>query len=421
MPRASRYARRSSTWVATSSGRGSCEPRRAAAAPVDGVDGDVARAREGLREAVDLLRGAQGRRGAGAGCRGPEPVTRQPMASPPGRASSPAGSPATSARTASRRSLPPPVRGRASRRTHATGTLNPARDARAWAARSSSRGVAAPSRDDDRGDRHVAERCVGSRDDGGVRDGRVLEQDLLDLGRRDVLAAADDAVQPAVDDPQPPVGVEAPEVAGVDRVVGRRRGLVAADGAARAGGRPDDDLADAVGARVGDRRRGRRAAGGPRTRDGRAPRGSGGRSRPRRSRSGRRSGRRASRPRGHGSRARAGSGRRRRGRRTAWRAAGRRSRRGGARAGPGPARRGWAPGPRAARRGARRGRRAGRRGSGRRRAARATRSPARPRARGRARGPSRSPAAGRPATTRRWRPSRGGTGPRPWVRRSCPR
>ena len=66
--------------------------------------------------------------------RGPVPSTRQPIASPPGRASSPDGSPATSARTASRRSLPEDVRGRTSSRVQAAGTLNPARLARAWAA-----------------------------------------------------------------------------------------------------------------------------------------------------------------------------------------------------------------------------------------------------------------------------------------------
>ena len=67
------------------------------------------------------------------------------MASPPGRASSPAGSPARSARTASRRSLPPAVRGSASRRTNRAGTLNPARRPRTWAVSATSPGSSAPS------------------------------------------------------------------------------------------------------------------------------------------------------------------------------------------------------------------------------------------------------------------------------------
>ena len=65
----------------------------------------------------------------------------------------------------------------------------------------------------------------------GVGDGRVVEQDRLDLRRGDVLAAAHDPVGAPVGDGQPAVVVETAEVAGPQPAVVRhggrcRRGLV---------------------------------------------------------------------------------------------------------------------------------------------------------------------------------------------------
>ena len=53
-------------------------------------------------------------------------------------------------------------------------------------------------------------------DDGGFQDGRVAVEDVLDLDRRDVLAAGDDDVLRAVLDLDVAVGVGDREVAGVE-------------------------------------------------------------------------------------------------------------------------------------------------------------------------------------------------------------
>ena len=60
--------------------------------------------------------------------------------------------------------------------------------------------------------------------DGGLGDRRVLEQDRLDLGRRDVLAAGDDRVGLAPETRQAPVAVERAEVAGVQQPAPARPG-----------------------------------------------------------------------------------------------------------------------------------------------------------------------------------------------------
>ena len=207
--------------MATSRGRGLArrldpEPRRSMAWTVTSPGAASAAAR---RSSCCAVLRVPWRRITGVG---PDPVTRQPMASPSGRASSPAGSPARSARTASRRTFPPVVRGSASSLVNATGTLNPASDARAWAARASSTGSRSRCPEDDRGDGDLAPRLVRAPDDGRGRDRRVRLEHRLDLARVDVLAAAHDPVRAPVHDHQPAVLVEAAEVAGPERLVGMR-------------------------------------------------------------------------------------------------------------------------------------------------------------------------------------------------------
>ena len=80
--------------------------------------------------------------------------------------------------------------------------------------RSSSVGVVA-RRGDDEGDRPLAEVLVGAADDADVLDERAAAQDVLDLERVDVAAAADDRVLHAPRDVQEAVLVEAAEVAEV--------------------------------------------------------------------------------------------------------------------------------------------------------------------------------------------------------------
>ena len=61
---------------------------------------------------------------------------------------------------------------------------------------------------------------MGHADDGGLGDVGVLVERGLDLGRVDVLAAADDHVLEAVDDVEVAVVVEPADVAGVEPAVG---------------------------------------------------------------------------------------------------------------------------------------------------------------------------------------------------------
>ena len=72
--------------------------------------------------------------------------------------------------------------------------------------------------------------------DAGVGDGRMREQRRLDLGRRDVLAAADDRVGLAAGDREAALRVERAAVAGVQPAVG-------GGGAGRDGRPGDEDLA----------------------------------------------------------------------------------------------------------------------------------------------------------------------------------
>ena len=174
--------------------------------------------------------------------RGPVPSTRQPIASPPGRASSPDASPATSARTTSRRSLPEDVRGRTSSRVQAAGTLNPARLARAWAASVGVAGVGRARPEHDRRHRHVPPGVVRTPHDRGLRHRRVPLEHGLDLRGIDVLAAAHDPVRPAVDDDEAAGRVEPAEIAGPHGLVGAgpaaRRGTPSSATARRRRSRP---------------------------------------------------------------------------------------------------------------------------------------------------------------------------------------
>ena len=68
----------------------------------------------------------------------------------------------------------------------------------------------------DDGSSDLSPAVVGDADDGRLGHGRVLEEAVLDLDGRDVLAAADDHVLLAVDDGQVPLGVQRPAVAGVE-------------------------------------------------------------------------------------------------------------------------------------------------------------------------------------------------------------
>ena len=85
------------------------------------------------------------------------------------------------ARSSARRGLPAAVRGIASSRMKATGTLNRASRSRHSAMSASSPGSACAVPQHDRGHRHLAVRRIGPGDHHGVGDGRVVEEDGFDL------------------------------------------------------------------------------------------------------------------------------------------------------------------------------------------------------------------------------------------------
>src|SRR3954451_7608102 len=76
---------------------------------------------------------------------------------------------------------------------------------------------------DDHGLGHLAPALVGNADHRNVLDLRVLGQDTLDLGRIDVLAAADDHVLDAVRDVEIAVAVNVAAVPRAQPAVGRDR------------------------------------------------------------------------------------------------------------------------------------------------------------------------------------------------------
>src|SRR3954454_14535718 len=98
----------------------------------------------------------------------------------------------------------------------------------------------------DRGADLLAHLLVGHRDHGGLGHGGVLVEDLLDLARIDVVAAADDHVLLAVDDEEVAVLVDAGHVARVEPAVVQDllRGVVAVPVALHQVVAADRDLAD---------------------------------------------------------------------------------------------------------------------------------------------------------------------------------
>ena len=127
------------------------------------------------------------------------------------------------------------MRGSAAASSTRFGTLKPASDSAQW--RRSSSGLASEPlcEDDDRGHR-LLPLGVLAADHGRVDDLGVAQQHLLDLGRDDVLAAADDHVVDPVLDVEEAFLVDAAEVAGVQPAVG-------VGAAGRHGRALDEDLA----------------------------------------------------------------------------------------------------------------------------------------------------------------------------------
>ena len=138
-------------------------------------------------------------------------------------------------RSALRISLPEGVRGSAAASSTRFGTLNPASDSPQWRRRSSGVTCRAALEHDHCGHRLLPLRVLAT-DHRGVGDLGVAQQHLLDLGRDDVLAAADDQVVDPVLDVEEALVVDVAEVAGVQPAVGV--------GPARSHGRAlDQDLA----------------------------------------------------------------------------------------------------------------------------------------------------------------------------------
>ena len=124
----------------------------------------------------------------------------------------------------SRSGLPVASSGSASTISMRSGVLNGVTPCAANHARHASRSKSA-GRDDERA-HPLAHEPVGVADRDGLRHRGVALEHRLDLGRRDVLAAADDQVLDAAHDAEPTV-VDGGEVAGAEpSVVDRRRGVV---------------------------------------------------------------------------------------------------------------------------------------------------------------------------------------------------
>ena len=117
------------------------------------------------------------------------------------------------------------VRGRASTTARRRGCLNGRRGGprRTPAATSRSGGFGAGPHDDDRG-HDLAPLQVGYAHDCDLADRGMVAEHVLDLGRRDRLAAGPDDVAGAADDREVAVVVERPEIAGVVPAVTQRVG-----------------------------------------------------------------------------------------------------------------------------------------------------------------------------------------------------
>ena len=118
--------------------------------------------------------------------------------------------------------LPSALRGRPSTNTTSRGTLKRASCVPTVAHRCRRRSPPRPARQHHVGDRHLLPSRIGAADHGGLRDGRMLVQHALDLGRIDVLATGDDHVLLAVVDVEIAVGVARADVAGVVPAVAQR-------------------------------------------------------------------------------------------------------------------------------------------------------------------------------------------------------
>ena len=169
------------------------------------------------RKAVGTMGGRPGHRSRGCPI---ETNTGGAQRRPCGASGESCGYAVASARSAGLSILPTAFFGSSSSTSMATGRLYFAsRSAQsAWSSSTSRRRPGAARRRPRRPRRDV----VGPADDGGLEHAVVAVERGLDLLRVDVLAAADDHVLDAVDDPQVAVLVEDADVAGVQPAVDDR-------------------------------------------------------------------------------------------------------------------------------------------------------------------------------------------------------
>ena len=237
---------RSSTWTSTSSGRGlrrgaTPAPRRSMAWTVTSPGrGEPVASRSSCCAALESVPWSRSDAASG-----PTRSTRQPISSPPGpREDRPAGPPSTSARTASRRSLPPDGPRQGVEPDDRRRDLEPGERSRGMRGGRVVAGVGGSGPEHDRRDRHVTRAPRRGAPTTAASAIAAALEDGLDLGRRDVLAASHDPVRAPVDDESRPVVVEAPEVAGPDRAGGGGLAHVAGEPRhADAVGEPAVDLA----------------------------------------------------------------------------------------------------------------------------------------------------------------------------------
>ena len=124
--------------------------------------------------------------------------------------------------------LPEGVSGKASTNSQRTGVLYAASRSRQYARSSCGVRRRLTGGYADEGGDHLTPLRVGQAEDRHLGDGRVIEEDILDLARVDVLAAADDHVLDPALDAQVAPAVEGRQVPGVVPALGvdgGRRGL----------------------------------------------------------------------------------------------------------------------------------------------------------------------------------------------------
>ena len=185
-------------------GPGFRQPARATPPPVDGVDGHLARGGQDPGQAAELGRGRQ-RAVKEQDVAGPvaERAVRDvgavgsldPMVSwNDGIETGTKVGPSELAVRRPGQGVDPDERGR---------HLEPGEAVPAEGGQGRVTGVRGARAKDDGRDGHVPELRVATGDDAGIGDGRVVEEDSLDLRRGDVLATTDDPVGAAVGDGQP--------------------------------------------------------------------------------------------------------------------------------------------------------------------------------------------------------------------------